>query len=217
MSPFIASAQFYSTSQLNAIFAVLGGMLFLAILVIMALAKLNAARRGAVAACALFSAMFAMSGCQSAPSTGPAPTEEQRQAKIQQVSAGIEMLSKTGVAYYLTKNAGSGPYFTAAAEVIEASANADVLDPAAVQSAVAKAIGNPDDAAAISLALAGGFGLYQTFVGANVDAAFDTRPAYKAALLAFARGIRAGAVGDQNVTAAGKRPALVYLEDFILQ
>jgi hypothetical protein len=151
-----------------------------------------------------------LTACQTSPSE---PTPAQREAQIAKVSAAVEGIASSAAAVYLVKNPRSADYLLAASSIIEASANAGVLQPAAVQSALAKQLDGPD-AQAAAAGLTAAFGLYQAFVGANVDAKLDTAPAFKSALLALARGVRAGV---QPVSASADRPPLRIPDDLILK
>lgn len=150
-----------------------------------------------------------LGGCAN---TAAAP--ESQAVQVAKISAAVEGLATGGAAFYLSKNPGSAEYLLAAATVIEASANAGTLDPAAVQSALRKGLEGPEAQAAAG-ALSAAFGIYQAFVGANVGAKLDTAPAFKAALLALARGVRSGV---RPVPAAGGEPAPLRIpEDLILR
>ncbi|HYC64527.1 MAG TPA: hypothetical protein VEC14_07345 [Reyranellaceae bacterium] len=157
----------------------------------------------------VFAAAFALSACSS-PSDRPA-TPAEREAQIAKVSAAVEGISAAASAVYLQKNPEAASYLLAGATIIEASANAGVLQPADVQAALAEKM-DRSQASAVAGVLTGAFGFYQAFYGANVDAAFDTRPAYRASLLALARGVRAGAAG-----VPASSPPLRIPEDLILR
>lgn len=158
----------------------------------------------------ILTASLVLTACQS-PTTPP--TAEQREAQIAKVAATVEGLASAGTSLYLSKNQGSESYLLAAAGIIEASANAGVLNPAEVQAALVKQLPG-EEAKAAAVALTTAFGLYQAFVGANVDATLDTSPAFKSALLALARGVRGGV---QPVSASADRAPLRIPDDLILR
>lgn len=151
--------------------------------------------------------------------TSPAtpPTAEQREAQILKIAGTVEGLARVGVAGVLVKNPELAPYFTAASEAILIAVDSGTVEPAALSALIRQALtqqGGGDYADMAGVALTGAVGLYQMFYAVNVDAALDTRPAFRSVILALAHGVRSG---SSLTPAAGPTDSLRIHDDLILR
>lgn len=143
-----------------------------------------------------------LSACQTFSVANPDP------AQVAKISGTAEMVVQLGASAALAKNPEARAYLLSVAEIIEQAAAKDAPAPdnlTALITATASKYGGTYGALA-SLAVQGGVTLYQRLYQANVNSTIDTRPAYKAVLLAMAAGLRSAASGAVAATPAAPPP-----------
>jgi hypothetical protein len=161
-----------------------------------------------VALCALLVAC-------STPGGATAPADPVQVAKLTLV-AGV--ITEAGVAVALEKDPGSRAALLAVAEAIEqAAALPDAPAPSnltGLVSAAAVKYGGPYGALA-GIGLQAGLQIYSQLYQANATNALDKQPAFKAVLVALARGIRAGVVAADSGTPRSQPVPELSPEDFL--
>lgn len=137
-------------------------------------------------------AVTTFTGCNTPTATADAKWNA---ATIARVSGVVQASTTVATASLVISKPDTAPIISAVADAILAASDS-TYDPAALNAIVLKAAGDTEYSGAITGAFTLALGVYQTFYAINVENALDSRPAFKAVLIAIAQGAKIGAGGS---------------------